>query len=561
MIEAGGLVKIMDFGLARCRGAAASPRTGTTLGTIAYMSPEQARGEEADHRSDIWSLGAVLYEMIAGRTPFKGDYEQAVLYSIVNEEPEPLTALRSGVPMELERIARKALAKDSAERYQHADELVADLRALTGGPSRPRSASPDGRRGDAARRRRHPRGGGSGRRARRSAARGCSSPSSSRPRRSSPSSSFGPSLRGGHRHGEPPRGRHHLREPDGRPAVRQSQEGHPEPPHHEPRAVEVLQVVTWERLRDLARQAGRQGVDEIDADLGFELCRLEKIDAIVIGSFTKLGDRFVTDIKVLDVGSKASIAVAKADGRGLESIPGPGGRAEPPDLPRGGALRAQDRGNAAPRHRRDHLLDRGVHAGTSRVPTRSVKLYYLEAIQEFTKAVEIDSTFAMAYLFDRKEPFQRLQRSGGRAIVYEGDAHAAKATERERFQINAQYALSVEDDLEAAMRIYRELLEKYPREKYAWTFVGRLYRMQGSHREAIACQERALELDPSFGIALNELAYTHLHMADCEKALEVFQRYSALYPGDANPYDSMGKRTSPWGNSTRLSGCMRRRSR
>ena len=122
-----------------------------------------------------------------------------------------------------------------------------------------------------------------------------------------------------------------------------------------------LQVVTWERLRDLVKQAGKQGVEDIDADLGFEICRREKIEAIVIGSFTKLGDRFVTDIKVLDVDSKGSLAVAKADGRGLESIPGAGGRAEPADLPRRRPLRAEDRGNAASRHRRDHVLDRGLH--------------------------------------------------------------------------------------------------------------------------------------------------------------------------------------------------------
>jgi serine/threonine protein kinase len=116
MIESSGLVKIMDFGLAKMSGRSKLTKTGTTLGTVAYMSPEQARGAEADHRSDIWSLGAVIYEMVAGRQPFKGDYEQAVLYSIMNEAPEPLTSVRAGVPMELDRIVAKALAKDRAER-------------------------------------------------------------------------------------------------------------------------------------------------------------------------------------------------------------------------------------------------------------------------------------------------------------------------------------------------------------------------------------------------------------------------------------------------------------
>jgi tetratricopeptide (TPR) repeat protein len=107
--------------------------------------------------------------------------------------------------------------------------------------------------------------------------------------------------------------------------------------------------------------------------------------------------------------------------------------------------------------------------------------------------------------------------------------------------IAAQYEASVEDDREAAMRIYRELLEKYPREKYAWSYLGRLYGENGIFREGIACQERALELDPAFRPALNELAYSYLRMENHEKAMEIFRRYSALYPGDANPYDSMGE--------------------
>jgi serine/threonine protein kinase/tetratricopeptide (TPR) repeat protein len=131
MITDAGRVKIMDFGLAKSPGKTQLTREGTTIGTVAYMSPEQARGEKVDHRTDIWSLGVVLYEMISGQSPFKGDHEQAIVYSIVNEEPRPLTHLRTAVPVELERIARKAMAKSPRDRYQHADELMVDLRSLT----------------------------------------------------------------------------------------------------------------------------------------------------------------------------------------------------------------------------------------------------------------------------------------------------------------------------------------------------------------------------------------------------------------------------------------------
>jgi len=119
-------IKIMDFGLAKIGKGELITKQGTTLGTVAYMSPEQAKGEEVDHRTDIWSVGVLLYEVISGRRPFRGDYDQAVLYSILNEEPEPITALRTGVPMELERIVNKCLEKEPSDRYQHADELIAD---------------------------------------------------------------------------------------------------------------------------------------------------------------------------------------------------------------------------------------------------------------------------------------------------------------------------------------------------------------------------------------------------------------------------------------------------
>lgn len=128
-----GVVRILDFGLARITGESAVTGKGETLGTLSYMSPEQLRGDAIDHRTDIWSLGVVMYEMVTGRRPFRGDIKEATSYAILNEDPEPVTALRSGVPIELDRIILKALAKDPSHRYQHADELAADLDALASG--------------------------------------------------------------------------------------------------------------------------------------------------------------------------------------------------------------------------------------------------------------------------------------------------------------------------------------------------------------------------------------------------------------------------------------------
>ena len=130
MLTPRGQVKIMDFGLAQLAERSKLTETTTILGTPSYMSPEQAVGKKTDRRTDLWSMGVVLYEMVTGRLPFEGERQEAVLYGISNEEPEPVTALRAGLPMELEWIIGKALAKDRQERYQHAEDVLVDLRSL-----------------------------------------------------------------------------------------------------------------------------------------------------------------------------------------------------------------------------------------------------------------------------------------------------------------------------------------------------------------------------------------------------------------------------------------------
>ena len=122
--------KILDFGLAKTSLSTKLTQLGSTVGTVAYMSPEQVKGQEVNHRTDLWSLGVVLYEMISGRLPFIAEYEQAIFYGIQNEEAEPLTSIRTGVPMSLEWIVNKLMAKDPGERYQSAKELIIDLKAV-----------------------------------------------------------------------------------------------------------------------------------------------------------------------------------------------------------------------------------------------------------------------------------------------------------------------------------------------------------------------------------------------------------------------------------------------
>ena len=132
--------KLVDFGLAQFAGSSKITKVQSTIGTVAYMSPEQATGRDVDQRTDIWALGVVLYRMITGQFPFKGVYDAAIMYSIVNEDPEALTAVHSGASPKLEQIVDKALAKDPDERYQRMDEMLDDLRALPRDGERPTAA-------------------------------------------------------------------------------------------------------------------------------------------------------------------------------------------------------------------------------------------------------------------------------------------------------------------------------------------------------------------------------------------------------------------------------------
>ncbi|MBN1504168.1 MAG: protein kinase [Candidatus Eisenbacteria bacterium] len=536
-----GQVKILDFGLAKLAGQSKLTTMGSTVGTIAYMSPEQARGVDVDRRSDIWSLGVVLFEMVTGRVPFRGEYEPAIVYAILNESPSAAVSLRPDTPEELNRIIKKALEKDPAARYQDVEELIADLRRLRkeevpgeAEGERPELGGTQVRKTEPPKKAGRPRVG------------------LSLPRRvvipvaavAALAAAFFalrshiPGLGPG---AEPkPIAVISFENQTGDSTYDYLQEAIPSLLITSLEQSKYLHVATLERMYDLLKQMNKPDVKLIDKELGFELCRMDGIEAVVIGSFTKAGDVFATNVKVLDVETKSLLKSASSRGQGVGSI-----------------LQAQI----------DELskeIARGIGAGGRRIGEGRVriaeattgsmeaynyflrgraeyeKFYFADALTFLRKAVELDSTFAVAHLY-AAWAYNDLGNTAERDRAFErAKAFSRKASDKERLYIEAAYARDIRKDPEERLRILMSMAKRYPKEKSTHYFLATEYWARKSYAEAAAEFRKTLELDPNYGPAINQLAYTYSEQGEYEKALEYFKRYASVSPGDANPFDSMG---------------------
>jgi serine/threonine protein kinase/predicted Zn-dependent protease len=492
-----GEVKILDFGLAKLAGQEGLTQIGIAMGTVIYMSPEQARGEETDGRTDVWALGVVLYEMLSGRLPFRGDRDQAVIYSILNEEPEPLSAMRTDVPPVLERIVRKAMSKQVADRFTDVDRMLSALKEM----STHAGAEAVTEMFEVA----------AGTRS-----------------RAVPLSA------------QKPIAVISFENQTGEAAYDYLQKAIPNLLITSLEQSKYLRVVTWERMYDLLKQMGKDHVDIIDRDLGFELCRMEGIDSVVVGSYVKAGEMFATDVKVLDVETKNLLKSASSKGEGVDSI-----LKEQID--------ALSREVASGLGVLDATRARGLPI--AEVATASMEAYnwFLKGVEQYEKlyndearrslerAAELDPQFAAAYLY-LAWTYDRLREVKAEQEAYEkAKALAGKATRKQRLYIEAEYARAVEQDEDKRLRTLKQITDEYPDEKRARHLIAAHYRARNHLYQAVEEYKKVLELDPNYGWAMNELAYMYADTEAFDKAAEYLERYAAVSPGDANPVDSMGE--------------------
>lgn len=509
MLNTTGQAIIMDFGLARRTGPPRRDERFSSGGTSAYMAPEQARGERVDQRTDIWSLGVVLYEMLAGQLPFRGDYEQAVIYSILNEPPRPVEELRPDTPPEVIEIVETCLAKSPDDRFQSLDELIARVRAVL---DRVTGGSRDGSR---------------------------------------PASRVRPlgiavaailtlvasflvyDFIHGQMAGSEVRvpiavidfnnetGEEALDGLSGMliTALEQSRR---------------LSVMTRTRMFDVLKRQGRDDVERIGESLGQEICRSAGVGALVIPSIRKFGDLYTIDLKVLDTRNNEYIFTTREEGQGQESIPEMIDRIARDirvDLKEGS----------------EHVAQTANLADVTTVNLDAYQQYFegerylndldfKKAHASFERAVELDSTFALAYYrLAYTEWWLRGQLGSAAEHADVAMANIDRIPEKERYLVRALEA-GINEGFAAQTPIYKEMRALYPEDKEMLFGLGDSEFHSMNYDSALVHFKQVLEIDPEFDRALQHLTWTYMRKDRFDDAAAMAKRWVDV-AGTAEAYD------------------------
>jgi eukaryotic-like serine/threonine-protein kinase len=545
MVTKRGEVKILDFGLAKLSGQSRLTKTGTTLGTAAYMSPEQARSEPIDQRSDLWSLGVVLYEMIAGQPPFKSNNEQALLYQILNEVPRPMRKSKikieieneiksegeAEIPEALEQIVQKALAKKPEKRYQTAEDLLADLRIMKGGEETSELTLAGELAKKSARRKTLARLGlGAAVVAIAAVVYIFLSPIL---QESALASNPKTILIIPFENQTGDNGLDYLQLTIQDQLITSLEQS------------KYFRVVTRQRIMDLLKQMGKQGVDRVEHTLGLELCRREGAEVIIEGSFTRAGTLYATTARLLNTTTIQPLNTFTANGQGVESYLLTQIDKLSKDISNGLGIR---------RTTTEETL-RPIAEVTTSSP-EAYQLYlagldkigdidYAHARPPLEMAVQKDSNFVLAWLSLIEPCVGTGDDAAAELCKKKASSLARKATEQERFMIAEFDSVVRKEVMEGRpadeFEFTRYRAERFPKDKlFQVLWASMLFGRQGRLNEAIEVYTKALELDPMYRRALNELGYAYANAGLIDKSIETFKRYAAAHPGDANPYDSMG---------------------
>ncbi len=523
VVDTDGRPKLLDFGLATVKGADSITRAGSTLGTIAYMSPEQAQGKTVDHRSDIFSIGIMLYEMITRRQPFARDTDAATLGAIIYDSPEPLANYQSGVSQGLQDVIDRALDKDLETRYQSASGLAADLkrekRALEGSSTSHSSPSVKSMR---------------------------PVKKSHLPLILSTSGALAVILL------------LLVLKPWNLSIVTDQQAQASEQwlaimyfdnltdQTDQQRLGEIVtnllitdlseaksvKVVSSQRLYDLLKQLGKEGERRIDRDMSSQVAKKAGARWMLTGTILQVEPEIIMTSQLIDVASGGVLVSQRVNGKSGEKI-----------FAVAEALARQLRSdNAFPRE-----IKPVGEASLANAPTSSAEAYryYLEGVEHqnrffgvearaaFKHAVQFDSTFAIAWM-------RLASESNGPEWQLAADMakrYIDHASPRDRMLIQAYLARTTNDN-RTARKVMEDAAARYPDDKGVQHELAVSLANVGEPRLAITAINKVLELDPQYKTAWNQLAYTYLKLHVIDSAHWAIDHYMKLAPEEPNPYDS-----------------------
>ena len=543
-VTSAGAAKVLDFGLAKSTLAApaGSPDSatvadvnltgsGSTLGTIAYMSPEQARGQDLDGRSDIFSLGLVIYEMVAGRQAFTGETTAVIFDGILNRTPPAPSEINADVPLELERIIARAIDKDRAARYQHAAELAADLKplrraadpvTLSSTVTAAKTASPSGSAWPSAS-------------AQTAAA---AAPIPARPRRPlwmralpvaavllivaavaawqlrGPSQALADSdiiLIGDFENatGDP------VFDGTLKQALAVKLEESP-----------FLNVLSDNRVRETLAYMNRPGDSAISPAVAREICQRQGIKAVMLGSIASLGSTYVITLTAEGCSNGDVLAREQSTASSKEGV-----------LSSLGAATSNIRGKLGESLASIARTDKPVEQATTS-SLDALKAFSLgdrkrksgtdrEALPFFIRAIELDPEFAVAHaqlgtiyanLGEREKAVEHRRRA------YE---LRERVSRRERLYIEGHYYNGVTNEPDKALATYDVWKQEYPRDAVPYHNSGTLYSARGEYERALEAYLKAIELDPTRRLTYANAFGRYLDAGRLEEAEKLIQRQIA----------------------------------